>query len=137
MVRLTHPNPRWGIGLGKKNPRAVVPSQWRGKNWLRQCLVKFSFFKARIGSGNVWLLPGRQSRREETCRCLNWQIHNYLYDINLDSVQLFALEGQDPQILMIFLLFPSRDFTPAPYRPILEIIWHFSPKYTKNTPRNT
>ena len=32
-------NFRWGIGLGKANPRAVVPAQWRGKNWLGQCLV--------------------------------------------------------------------------------------------------
>ena len=30
---------RWGVGLGVDNPRATQPGQWRGTNWLGQCLV--------------------------------------------------------------------------------------------------
>jgi len=35
---------RWGIGLGKNNERSKHPEQWRGKNWLGQCLT-FAKFK--------------------------------------------------------------------------------------------
>lgn len=30
----------WGIGLGSRNPKALSRSQWRGKNWLGQCLTE-------------------------------------------------------------------------------------------------
>lgn len=30
---------RWGIGLGKKDARALDPKQWKGKNWLGQALM--------------------------------------------------------------------------------------------------
>lgn len=31
---------RWGIGLGKKSPKALNPKEWRGKNWLGEALMK-------------------------------------------------------------------------------------------------
>ena len=31
---------RWGIGLGKTSAKAQDPSQWRGKNWLGEALMK-------------------------------------------------------------------------------------------------
>ncbi|XP_023334262.1 uncharacterized protein LOC111705816 [Eurytemora carolleeae] len=30
---------RWGVGLGVKNPKTKIPGQWRGLNWLGQCLT--------------------------------------------------------------------------------------------------
>jgi len=30
----------WGIGLGEDDPRAADRSQWRGKNWLGEVLMK-------------------------------------------------------------------------------------------------
>ena len=30
---------RWGIGLGKKDKRALDPKQWKGKNWLGVALM--------------------------------------------------------------------------------------------------
>jgi len=30
---------RWGIGLGKNNPKALDKKQWRGKNWLGEALM--------------------------------------------------------------------------------------------------
>ena len=31
---------RWSIGLGKTSAKAQDPSQWRGKNWLGEALMK-------------------------------------------------------------------------------------------------
>ena len=31
---------RYGIGLGKADPRAQDPSQWRGSNWLGEAIMK-------------------------------------------------------------------------------------------------
>ena len=29
---------RWGVGLGIKNPKCLKPNQWKGQNWLGECL---------------------------------------------------------------------------------------------------
>lgn len=30
----------WGIGLSQDDPRATDPTQWRGSNWLGECLMR-------------------------------------------------------------------------------------------------
>ena len=30
----------WGIGLGAEDPSAIDPSQWRGKNWLGEAIMR-------------------------------------------------------------------------------------------------
>ena len=31
---------RYGIGLGKEDPRALDPEQWRGTNWLGEAIMR-------------------------------------------------------------------------------------------------
>merc|ERR1712142_430917 len=31
---------RYGIGLGKQDPRALDPKQWRGTNWLGEAIMR-------------------------------------------------------------------------------------------------
>jgi ribA/ribD-fused uncharacterized protein len=30
----------WGIGLGEDDPRCLDPKQWKGTNWLGECLMR-------------------------------------------------------------------------------------------------